>query len=108
MPLKVSGMIAQSGRRIGAVSRRTTQTARPITGTMSSSAGNFRFAVTLAPIATIRISATMPSDGQSICKPRGASFSDRRIAVLLDRGRNAEDEERRSGGDIGLDHAAAG
>ena len=32
VPLKVSGMTSQSGRRSGAVTRITTHTARPITG----------------------------------------------------------------------------
>jgi hypothetical protein len=31
-------------------------------------------AVTFAPIATIRIAATMPIEVQSMCRPRGASL----------------------------------
>ena len=75
MPLNVSGMIFQSGRRSGAVARMTIQTASPITGTTSSTAGNFRLAVTLAGIAMTRIAATMPTKVQSMCRPRGASFT---------------------------------
>ena len=55
VPLKVSGMISQSGRRNGAAARITTHTASPITGMASSSAGNFRLAITLARMATTRM-----------------------------------------------------
>jgi hypothetical protein len=74
VPLKVSGMISQSGRRSAAVARITTHTASPITGTTSSTAGNFRLATTLDVIAMIRIAATMPTWVHSIVSPRGASF----------------------------------
>ena len=75
VPLKVSGITSQSGRRSGAVARMTTQTASPITGMTSSSAGNFRLAMTFARIATTRIAATMNTRVQSTCKLRGASFT---------------------------------
>ena len=61
VPLNVSGMISQSGRRSGAVAMITIQTARPITGTASSTAGNFRLAMTLALMAMTRIAATTPT-----------------------------------------------
>src|SRR5688500_10004426 len=75
VPLKVSGMIAQSGRRIGAVARMTAQTASPITGTTSSSAGNLRLAVTLARMAMIRIEATKQIDGMAVFNPIGSTVT---------------------------------
>ena len=93
VPLNVSGMIAQSGRRSGAVARITIHTARPITGTTSSIAGNFRFAVTLATIAMTRISATIASEGSVDLQAARRVLEDRRVAVLLDGGGNAEHEE---------------
>src|SRR5262249_32962318 len=73
VPLEVSGMIAQSGLRNGAVARMTIQTAIPSTGKTSSTAGNRRFAVTLAPIATTRIAATIHTRTHSTRSPEGAS-----------------------------------
>ena len=69
MPLKVSGITAQSGRRNGAASRITAQTASPITGTASSSAGNFRFGDHIGGDAAIRMAATMATRTHSIAVP---------------------------------------
>ena len=50
---------AMSRCRNGAVARMTIQTASPMTGTVSSTAGNFRLAITLAMMAMTRIAATI-------------------------------------------------
>src|SRR5215831_2870849 len=59
VPLNVLGNTSQSGRRNGTAARITAQTARPITGTTSSNAGNLTLATILATIAAIRIVPTM-------------------------------------------------
>src|SRR5947208_12763268 len=59
VPLKVSGITDQSGDLSGDVSRITVQTAMPRTGSVSSRAGYFTFAVMFAARAAIRIAATM-------------------------------------------------
>src|SRR6185436_18627759 len=59
VPLKVSGITFQSGARQPAVNRITAQTARPRTGTASSSAGNFKLAMMFAASAATRMAATI-------------------------------------------------
>ena len=65
VPLNVSGMISQSGRRNGAVTTMTIQTAMPRIGVINT-AGNFKFAVTFAVIAVTRIAATISALGQKL------------------------------------------
>ncbi len=108
VPLKVSGMISQSGRRSGAVARITIHTASPITGTTSSRAGNFRLAMTFARIAMIRIAATMPQMGPFDPQAARRILQDRRMAMLLQRRRDAVDQEAGRGRHIGVQHATAG
>src|SRR5205814_139754 len=71
VPLKVSGITDQSGDLHAAVNRITTHTAMPRTGMVSSSAGNFRLAVTLAASAATRMAATMQTLTGSILSPLG-------------------------------------
>ena len=104
MPLKVSGMIFQSGWRSGAVARMTTHTASPITGTTSSSAGNFRLAVTLAPMAIDKDRRDDADRGPVDLQAARRVLHDRRMAVLLERRRDAVDQEARDRRDIGLEH----
>src|SRR5262245_29121727 len=73
-PLNASGSNPHSGLRSGTQTRIATQTAAPITGKWSSSAGNLRFAITLARIAATRIQATMPTRVQSTAMPGAASL----------------------------------
>src|SRR6185437_12334287 len=68
VPLQVAGNTFQSGARNGAVTRIATQTARPITGRLSSRAGYLRLAMTLAPIAVRRMTATMKACVHSIVR----------------------------------------
>ena len=75
VPLKVSGRMVQSGARKTAVSKIAAQTASPSTGTVSSSAGNFRFAVTFATSAAVRMTATMKTRTPSTRKPLGGFFT---------------------------------
>jgi hypothetical protein len=64
-PLNASGSSLQSGRRSVAVSRIATQTAAPMTGKWSSTAGKYRLAATLAPIAASRMTPTIAMRAQS-------------------------------------------
>ena len=105
VPLKVSGSTSQSGRRNGVARRIAAQTARPMTGRMSSTAGNFRLAITLARMAVTRISGNDGNAHPFDVEIGRCFFDDRRIAVLLQRRRNAEDDEGDSGRDKGLEHA---
>ena len=75
VPLKVSGMMLQSGVRRNAVSKIAAQTASPSTGSVSSSAGNFRFAVTFATNAAVRMAATMKTRAPSTRDPLGGFFT---------------------------------
>src|SRR5919198_77020 len=69
VPLKVSGMMSQSGLRSGAATRMTIQTAMPSTGKTSSTTGNRRLAVTLAATATTRIATTIHTRVHSMRTP---------------------------------------
>src|SRR3954469_18339687 len=71
VPLKVSGITDQSGDLNPAVSRIIAQTASPMTGIVSRTAGNFRFAITLAASAATRMAATMKTRAGSIFSPDG-------------------------------------
>ena len=74
VPLKVSGITFQSGFFHAAVTRMTAQTARPITGRMSSSRGNRRLATTFDRIAATRIANTMTTRAHSTRTPGGMSL----------------------------------
>src|SRR5215208_439500 len=75
VPLNVSGITDQSGRLKAAVRRMTAQTARPSTGIVSRSAGNFRFAVMLEASAARRIAATIKTLILWIFSPDGGFFT---------------------------------
>ncbi len=83
---------------------REDQTATPMNGKESASSGCWRFTKTLTEIAAARITTTT-SDATPV--DVGAArrvLEDRRVLVLLERGRNAEDDQRHDRRDVGVEH----
>ena len=75
VPLNVSGITSQSGRRNSAVTRMAAHTASPRSGNASSSAGNLRLAITFAAIAVTSITATMKTRAHSTLNSEGACLT---------------------------------
>src|ERR1017187_6560001 len=64
-PLLASGSSSQSGLLSGTLNRIAAHTAAPMNGKGTEGSLNSTLTITLATIAQIRISATMPARGQS-------------------------------------------
>ena len=88
-----------------AVARIATQTAAPRNGKRSAYSGNRTLVSTLTAIAASRISATIadpaPVDADV---PVAAALHDRRMRVLLQRGRDAAHDQRDARRHVGMQH----
>ena len=102
--MNASGSSFQSGWRSGAVTRIATHTAAPMTGNCVEHVGKLEVGHHVGAIAATRMQRD-DADARPVDACRGARvLHDRRVALLLERGRDAADDQRHRRGDVGIEH----